>query len=100
MPEEILFKNEGTYTRAQVADYLRAVADRLESGAAITLRSGDQELLLEPPGSLTFEVKAEREYSAKKGPESASLSVEFELEWREADSGAAEPAGPAGLAIE
>ncbi len=100
MPEKVLFKSESTHARQEIANYLRAVADRLEAGDGITLRSGDQSITLDPPGSLVFEVKAEREYSKKKGPEHAKLSVEFELEWKEADSGKAEPAGGSSLTIE
>ncbi len=84
MPEETLFKTESNHKRSTIAEYLRQVADSLESGDAITLKSGDQTVTLDPPGRLTFEVKAERE-----GPKGGSgeLSVEFELEWDEDASG-------------
>ena len=80
MPEEVLFKSEQPSTRADVATYLRTVADRLEAGDALSLTAGSQSVEMDPPGSFTFEVKAERE-----GPTGGTgeLSVEFELEWPE-----------------
>ncbi|MFW5956462.1 MAG: amphi-Trp domain-containing protein [Halorhabdus sp.] len=80
MPEEVLFETEQTMTRADIASYLRTVADNLDSGAAVTLSAGEQSITLEPPASPTFEVKAERE-GPTDGP--GELSIEFELEWDE-----------------
>ena len=85
MPEKVLFKSEQTKSRSEIATYLRTVADKLESGDPVSLRSGDQSVSLDPPERPTFEVKAERE-----GPTSGKgeLSIEFELEWDEnGDSG-------------
>lgn len=84
MPEETLFKTEDKFDRSTIADYLRTVADSLEAGGSITLKSGDQSVTLDPPGRVTFEVKAEREGPADG---SGELSVEFELEWDEDASG-------------
>ncbi|MES3161967.1 MAG: amphi-Trp domain-containing protein [Halorubrum sp.] len=80
MPEEVLFKSESGRTRAEIAAYLRTVADSLEAGDSITLAAGDQSVTMDPPSRPTFEVKAERE-----GPTDGhgELSVEFELEWDE-----------------
>jgi amphi-Trp domain-containing protein len=86
MPEEVLFETESTQTRAEIANYLRAVAEKLEAGGAVTLAAGTEELSLDPPESLTFEVKAERETNGG----SPELSLEFELEW---DEGADADAG-------
>ncbi|KTG29045.1 amphi-Trp domain-containing protein [Haloferax profundi] len=80
MPEEVLFKSESRQTRAEIASYLRAVADKLDAGEPITLKAGDQSVTMEPPASPTFEVKAEREGPAGQPGE---LSIEFELEWDE-----------------
>jgi amphi-Trp domain-containing protein len=80
MPEEVLFKSESNQSRAEIAAYLRTVADNLESGAPIRLTAGDQSVTMDPPSRPTFEVKAEREGPAG-GP--GELSVEFELEWDE-----------------
>ena len=85
MPEEVLFKSESSQPRADVAATLRAVAEKLEGGEAITLKANGESVTLEPPARPTFEVKAEREGPAD-GP--GELSVEFELEWPEdADAG-------------
>lgn len=80
MPEEVLFKSEQSQNRAEIAAYLRRVADALDAGEAITLTAGDQSVTMEPPARPTFEVKVERE-----GPTNASgeLSIEFEIEWDE-----------------
>jgi amphi-Trp domain-containing protein len=82
MPEEILFASERSRTRTEIAAYLRTVADALEAGDPVTLSAGEQSVTMEPPANPTFEVKAERE-----GPTDApgELSVEFEIEWDEAD---------------
>jgi len=80
MPEEVLFKSESRQSRAEIATYLRSVADKLESGEAITLSAGNESVTMEPPAQPTFEVKAERE-----GPTGSpgELSIELELEWDE-----------------
>lgn len=82
MPEEVLFKSESSQSRADIAAYLRTVADNLDNGEAITLKAGDESVTLTPPANPTFEVKAERETSTS-GP--GELSIEFELEWDEGD---------------
>ncbi|MFC4438020.1 MULTISPECIES: amphi-Trp domain-containing protein [Natrialbaceae] len=84
MPEEVLFKFERSMERAEIADYLRTVADSVESGD-VTLDAGDESVTMSPPARPTFEIKAERETSSSGGP--AELSVEFELEWDEGDEG-------------
>lgn len=89
MPEEVLFETERKQSRGEVADYLRTVADRLDGGDSITLSASGDSLTLDPPASVTFEVKAERETGS--GPD--EHSVEFELEWDESDAGASEDTG-------
>lgn len=80
MPETVLFESEGTQTRADVAAYLRQIADNLDADEAITLQSGDDSVTINPPAQPTFEVKVERE-----GPEGGPYerSIELELEWDE-----------------
>jgi len=84
MPEEVLFKSESDQSREAIATYLRNVADKLEQGGAITLKTGSESVTMDPPERPTFEVKAERE-----GPRDGAgeLSIEFELEWDENGSG-------------
>jgi len=79
--EEVLFESETMESRAAVADYLRSVADRLDEGE-VTLRGGGEEFTVDPPETVEFEVKVERE-----GDET---SLELELEWAE---GASEESG-------
>lgn len=86
MPEEVLFESESDRSRAEIAAYLRTVADKLDGGEAITLTAGAESVTLRPPERPTFEVKAERETSTS-GPD--ELSVEFELEWDEGAEGEA-----------
>lgn len=80
MPEEVLFKSEQRMSRAQIADYLRTVADNLDDGKPITLSAGSDSQTMEVPSQPTFEVKAERE-------DGHELSIEFELEWEEGQNG-------------
>jgi len=87
MPEEVLFEDERRQERGEIAAYLRTVAEKLESGAPVTLTAGDRSVTLEPPARPTFEVKVERETS--RGASTGELSIELEIEWPEdADSGA------------
>jgi amphi-Trp domain-containing protein len=95
MPEEVLFKSESSQSRDDIASYLRNVAEKLEQGGSITLKSGAESVTMDPPERPTFEVKAEREGAADSPGE---LSIEFELEWdenREGTEGSSE-----GLEIE
>ena len=95
MPEEVLFKSERDQTREEIASYFRSVADTLEQGDSITLKSGSESVTMEPPAHSTFEVKAERE-GPTDGP--GELSIEFELEWDE--NGSEEDGGSDQLEIE
>lgn len=79
MPEEVLFEIERQQSRDDIAEYLRSVAEKLETGEEITLRSATDSVTLEIPHRPTFEVKAEREGT----PPNTELSVEFEIEWNE-----------------
>ncbi|MFB6201800.1 MAG: amphi-Trp domain-containing protein [Halorhabdus sp.] len=65
-----------------MAAYFRKVAESLEDGNAITLKTGSESVILSPPTRPTFEVKTEREGSAGNMTE---RSIEFELEWDEND---------------
>ncbi len=96
MPEEVLFKFEQRMDNTEIADYLRTVADTFESGDPLTLEAGGDTVTMEPPARPTFEIKAERETSSSGGD--AELSIEFELEWDEGESG--EDGNSGGLTIE
>ena len=84
MPEETLFETESDMSRADVAAYFRAFAEKLESGENVTLSAGADSVTVTIPETVEFEVEVEREGKAGKPGE---LSVEFELEWDEADDG-------------
>ncbi|MEF8824744.1 MAG: amphi-Trp domain-containing protein [Halapricum sp.] len=85
MPEKVLFESESDQTREEIASYLRSIADKLDQGEPVTLKSGSESVTMEPPARPTFEVKAERE-GPTDGP--GELSIEFELEWDENGTGA------------
>ena len=75
--EVVLFKSEEKRSTAEVATFLRQLADRVEKQEVI-LRQGADELTLSLPGRVTLEVKAEEETS-RRGKVKHSLEVE--LEW-------------------
>lgn len=81
MPEKTLFESERDMETTEVAQYLRTVAERLESGDEFTLESGNDSVTLAPPGRVEFEVKVERETSLSGS--SPEVELEFELEWDE-----------------
>jgi amphi-Trp domain-containing protein len=87
MPEETLFEFERDMSTTEVAEYLRTVADHLDSGDEFTLEAGSESVTLAPPGRVEFEVEVERETS--KSGDDAEIEIEFELEWDEnaSDSG-------------
>lgn len=81
--EEVVFEVEQRYSLGEIADYIRSVADKLESGEGLVLCSGDSEVALDPPSNPVFEVKAEKEVEGGR----EEMSVEFEIEWRLDDDG-------------
>ena len=97
MPEDVLFTSESKQSRNDIASYLRAIADKLESGETVSLSAGDQSVSLSIPASPTFEVKAEHEDPAGGG--SGELSLELEIEWDE-DAGDGAGGGDGSLSVE
>lgn len=85
--ETILFKSEEPKALAEVAAFLRQLADKLETNQVI-LQQGAQEVILDIPANVVLELKAEEE--DKKGK--AKRSLEVEIEWIEG-----EEAGPVSL---
>ena len=75
--EVVLFKSEEKRSTAEVAAFLRQLADRVEKQEVI-LRQGAEELTLTLPGMVTLEVKAEEEASGS----GMKHSLEVELEWK------------------
>jgi amphi-Trp domain-containing protein len=81
MPEETLFEFERDMTASEAAQYLRTIADHLDSGDEFTLTAGTDSVTLTPPGRVEFEVEIEREIS--KSGDLTEIELEFELEWDE-----------------
>ena len=75
--ETILFKSEEKKSAAEIAETLRLVADKIDSGA-ITLSQGDESLELPLPPVMTLEIKVEEE----EGRSKTTRSLELELEWK------------------
>jgi amphi-Trp domain-containing protein len=48
MPEEVLFESETPLGRAEIAAYLRTVADNLDRGEDITLTAGGDTVTVSP----------------------------------------------------
>jgi amphi-Trp domain-containing protein len=88
MPEHVLFESKSEASRASIASYLRMVADSLDSGGEVTLKSGDDSVTLDPPERPAFEVRAGRDESTGGQGE---LSIGFELGWDETDDEVDEP---------
>jgi amphi-Trp domain-containing protein len=84
--EVVLFKSEEKRSTADVAAFLRQLADRVEKQEVI-LRQGEEELVLTLPGMVTLEVKAEEE----TGRSGVKHSLEVELEWKPGEEKGAGP---------
>ena len=81
--EIVLFSSEEKKDLASVAAFLRALADRLEQNQ-VTLRQGTEELVLEIPNNVVFEIKAEEEDKRTR----TKRSLELEIEWTVGDESA------------
>lgn len=86
MTEETLFKSEQKMSKTEIAEYLRKIADKLESDQEINLNSGTQSVNIAPGSNPELEVKVEKE-SSGSGNET---SLELEIEWKDGESGSLE----------
>ena len=75
--ETRLFKSEEPKSRAEAAEFLRQIAEKLDSGEII-LRRGDEELTLIIPQNLVLEIQVEDEDKKTKG---IQHSLEIEIKW-------------------
>jgi len=82
MEEKVLFKNESRKSRAEIADYLDKVVEKLRGTGELSLSSGSEDVSFQVSENAEFEVKVEEE-----GDEQ---SVEFEIEWRKGEHGGKE----------
>lgn len=73
-------ETEEESTRSEVANYLRDLADQLESGGNVSLELGQQAVSLNPADPITFKLEGESEWT--QGDPQAKQSIEFELVWR------------------
>jgi amphi-Trp domain-containing protein len=80
--EKTLLKAEKVQSRDEVAAYLQRVVEKLQSGDSIVVRGGGDEVNVEIPDRVEFEVKVEEEAD--------ETSIEFELEWTGGDADADE----------
>jgi amphi-Trp domain-containing protein len=80
--ETRLFKSQERRNRAEVSGFLHQLADRLEEGT-VTLRQGEEELILELPHNLVLEIQVEDEDKKRKG---IQHSLEIEIKWFDDDA--------------
>ena len=79
--EVVLFKSEEKRSTAEVAQFLRQLADRVEMGEVI-LRQGQEEVTLNMPHNLILEIQVEDEDKKQKG---IQHSLEIEIKWFDDD---------------
>jgi amphi-Trp domain-containing protein len=78
----ILFKSDERKNIIEVAEFLHQLADKIEGGKVV-LRRGVDEVKLNLPKTVDFEIEAE-EKPKKRGKKQ---SIEIEIEWYEGESG-------------
>lgn len=72
-------ETEAEMTRAEIASYLRDLADDLDSGDVLTLELGGRRVRLDPENPVTFKMEGESDWSS--GEAEAKQSIEFEMVW-------------------
>jgi amphi-Trp domain-containing protein len=72
-------ETEQRKTRAEIAAYLRDLADQLDAGGDVSLTLGGTDVLLNPTNQVTFKLEGESDWS--EGDAEAKQSIEFELVW-------------------
>ena len=84
---DTLFEFEQTFSRSNVAAYLREIADKLDGEGTLEFTAGGETTSVSVPERLQFEVEVERE---PNDDGSAEMEIEFELEWHEGDDDTAQ----------
>jgi len=74
-----LIKHEERMSREQAAAILESVARKLKEKGSFTISVGNQTQTIEPADNVKLEIELEE----KNG----EYELEFEIEWREGDSG-------------
>ncbi|SEO73082.1 amphi-Trp domain-containing protein [Halogranum amylolyticum] len=72
-------ETETEKTRAEIASYLRELAEQLDGGGDVTLELGGQQVRLNPTDPVTFKLEGESDWT--EGDTEAKQSIEFELVW-------------------
>jgi len=72
-------ETEEQRTRAEIADYLRDLAEQLDRGGDVVLELGGTEVRVNPSEPVTFKLEGESDWS--DGDTEAKQSIEFELVW-------------------
>jgi len=80
--EVILFSSKEPKARNEVSAFLHDLANRLDEGR-VTLRQGDNEIVLDLPDQMVMELKVEDEEKRRKGTQH---SLEVELKWYDGQS--------------
>lgn len=80
--ETVLFKSKEAMGRAQVADFLRELADKVASGR-VTLQQGAEELPLNLPEQVMLEVEVEDEQKSR----GIEHCLEVEIKWYDDGAG-------------
>jgi amphi-Trp domain-containing protein len=80
MPYGVLMEIEDERTPDEVAAYLRAVADDLESADQLTVGDGDDSAVDLPASALTFGVELERQPTDEGDEIELELDMTWELE--------------------
>ncbi len=73
--ETVLFKSEEKKSASEIADILRQIADKIDSGSMTLMQSGNK-IELDFPPSMVLEMKVEEEQGRK-----LKKKFEIELEW-------------------
>ena len=73
--ETVIFKSEEKKSAKEIADILRQIAAKIESGSMTLMQSG-KETILDFPPNMILEMKVEEEQGRK-----LKKSFEIELEW-------------------
>ncbi len=76
--EKILMKSKEKTSRAEIAQFLRTLADKVEGGE-VSLKRGEEELRLLISQDATLEIKIEEE----EKPTGTKKTLEVEIEWYE-----------------
>lgn len=75
--KRILLKSEEAKTRPEICNFLRELADKIESNT-VTLQQGKEKVKLEIPEQLELEIEVEERQKAGK---ETKMELEIELGW-------------------